>query len=660
MMKLCIITFFALASLFSCSFGQKLKDGESAYERKQYAVAVTLLEEEFQNTKNIQSRARKSFLLGKSYVRLLEYEEAISWFEKAVELNYGAEAIGNLANTYRFTENYDLAVDNYKKLGQMTGRIQENDREILICKQAIKLKNNTSDYKIQKIFENSLVSDYAPVLYENDFLVFTSERKEATGSAVYNWSGEKFSDLFIVIKSGSDVKKFDSAINTSQNEGTSWFSKDYNTMYLTRCFSYGSGDEYCKLMVSSRENGIWSEAEVLPFVIDKINYGQPTLIENDSVLVFASDLSEPGGPSDLYYSELGVDGTWSYPEKLPSSINSQGNEKFPTGDNDTLYFSSDYLPGLGGYDIFKTFLRKDGSWSIPINIGYPINSGGDDFSFIVDYIQKKAAGVIQQGYFSSSRGSDNKDDIYKFTKINKPVETDKTTEIKEKPKSVFLTVKTVVNQYEMADNPNSNIIGTIPLGNAYIKVLEANGTKLMEGYTDLNGFYLTELPVDKALKIIGSKIEYLNASKDITTKNLLFKENENSITINVVLVLEKIYADKEINLKNIYYDYDKWDITEVAKPALNDLVVILNDNPQIDIQLSSHTDCRGTTEYNEDLSQKRAQSVVDYLIGKGINGQRLVAKGYGESQLVDNCLCESCTEDQHQANRRTTFKILKR
>ena len=182
----------------------------------------------------------------------------------------------------------------------------------------------------------------------------------------------------------------------------------------------------------------------------------------------------------------------------------------------------------------------------------------------------------------------------------------------------------------------------------------------MEGYTDKNGFYLTELPSDKILKIIGSKLEYLNASKDISTRNLLFKENENTITINVVLVLEKIYTDKEINLKNIYYDYDKWDITEVSKPALNDLVVILNDNPQIDIQLSSHTDCRGTAEYNEDLSQKRAQSVVDYLIGKGIEIRRLVAKGYGESQLVDNCLCESCNEEQHQANRRTTFKIIKR
>ena len=144
------------------------------------------------------------------------------------------------------------------------------------------------------------------------------------------------------------------------------------------------------------------------------------------------------------------------------------------------------------------------------------------------------------------------------------------------------------------------------------------------------------------------------------TRNINFENGETSKTINVELILDKIYTDQEINLKNIYYDYDKWNIKDEAKPTLDELTKILQDNPQINIQLSSHTDCRGTDEYNLELSQKRAQSVVEYLIYKGIDSTRLIAAGYGEKQLIDLCKCENCTEIQHQTNRRTTFKILKK
>jgi len=654
------ILILTICGLFSCSFNQKIKDGESAFERKQFAIAITLLQDEIEETKNEQLKARKAFLLGKSNIQVLEYQEAATWFKMAVDLNYGTEALGNLASTYKLMEKYQEAGDLYRKIGQQTGRIQENNREALLCDQAFAAKQKKSDYIIEKIFENSAVSDYAPVIFDRDFLVFTSEKSESTGNGTYNWTGEKFSDLYQIRKNGSEIRKFDSAINTNANEGTAWFTKDGSTLYFTRVYSLSSGDEYPKLMRSDLVDGFWSEPEVLPFIQDKIKYGHPTLIENDSILVFSSDQNEVGGTLDLYYSQLFSDGNWSTPEKLPTSINTQGNEKFPTGDKDTLYFSSDYLPGLGGFDIFKTFLKTDGSWSIPINMGYPINSGGDDFSFIVDYSAKTVKNVMQQGFFSSSRVGNGKDDIYRFKKMAPQIDTAITKETKPVNQIVYVTVKTFNNIFEENDNPNSKVVGKKSLNDVFIKIVDENDKKVVEGYTDNNGFYFTEIPKDKSLKIIGAKLDYLNATKEISTKNLVFPINENSLTINTELILDKIYADKEINLENIYYDYDKWDIKAEAKPTLDALVKILIDNPQINIQLSSHTDCRGTEEYNEELSQKRAQSVVDYLISKSISSSRLIPKGYGESLLIDNCLCESCTEEQHQTNRRTTFKIVKR
>ncbi len=645
--------------LLSCSFNQKIKDGESAFERKQFAVAIDLLEAEIKDTKNENSKARKSFLLGKANMQVLDYDQAAAWFRKAVDLNYGAEALGNLASTLKTMEKYQEAADLYRKIGQQTGRTQENNREALLCDQAYVAKQKKSDYTIEKLFENSSVSDYSPVIFDRDFLVFTSERAESTGSKVYNWSGEKFSDIYQIRKNGSEVRKFDSAINTNANEGTAWFTNDGTTLYFTRCFSIGSGDDYPKLMRSDLVDGFWSDPEVLPFIQDKVKYGQPTLIENDSILVFSSDQDEVGGTLDLYYTELSADGTWSTPEKLPSSINTQGNEKFPTGDKDTLYFSSDFLPGLGGFDIFKTYIRKDGFWSTPINLGYPINSGGDDFSFIVDYSAKPIKNVTQQGFFSSSRIGNGKDDIYRFKKNLPIIDTSIIKVVTPEIQTVFVTVKTFINIYEESDNPNSKIVGKKPIGDVYIKIVDDVDKKVVDGYTDNNGFYFVEIPKEKQLRIIGAKLEFLNASKDISTKNLVFPK-ENNITINTELVLDRIYTDKEINLENIYYDYDKWDIKSEAKPTLDELVRILKDNPQINIQLSSHTDCRGSEEYNEELSQKRAQSVVDYLISKSISSNRLIPKGYGESLLIDKCVCESCTEDQHQTNRRTTFKIVKR
>lgn len=658
-MRLFFFLLLAISILtpLSCSFTKGIKSGEEAYERKQYSVAINLLEKEYVKTSSKQQKARYAYLLGQSYLKIQDYNEAKKWSHLAVDLGYGVEAMTLYAKTLKQLEDYDAAITVYRQIANQTQRKQEIDREISICNYAKELKKNPKRYKIDRLNQNSSVSEYAPVIYDNQFLVFTSERKEATGSSVYKWTGEKFSDLFVMIKTGSDVRSFDPVINSGSNEGAACFTSDMNTIYFTRCTSENNGDAYCKLMVSHKIDGSWTEAEVLPFVMDKVNYGQPALFEHEEVLLFVSDIESPGGTSDIYYTEIRNDGSFSQPEKLPSHINSQGNEKFPTTDGDTLYFSSDYWPGMGGYDIFKAYLKPDGSWSQPENMGVPINSGGDDFSFIVDRTTKPKPGIIKEGFFVSSRNGDLKDDIYKYQELlPKPKEPDQPIIVKN---TVFLTVNTYAPEYKIADDPNSGVFRNLPLGNSLINIEDETGKRLSTNQTDGNGFFVTEIPENKTIKVIAANAGYLNAVGTISTFNLVFDTLKHTTTVNLSLVLNKIYEDKEIILDNIYYDYDKWNIKEEAMPTLDLLVALMKENPQVKIQLSSHTDCRGDDAYNLELSQKRAQSVVDYLIHKGISSQRLIPKGYGETMLIEKCICEKCTEKQHQINRRTTFKIIK-
>lgn len=326
-----------------------------------------------------------------------------------------------------------------------------------------------------------------------------------------------------------------------------------------------------------------------------------------------------------------------------------------------MYFSSDYWLGMGGFDIFRSYLRSDGTWTVPENLGYPINSGGDDFSFIVDYNAKSRPKIVRQGFFSSSRSGEGKDDIYRFAKLA-PVITKKDTvtgPIKNTP-TLFVVVKTFTPVYENADDPNSAIVGKTPLNNVLLQFKTTSAVSMANANTDANGFYFVEVPSGQTIQILGAKSGYLNNVVLLDTKNAVVDSSQSTFTFNVELILSKLFVDKEITLRNIYYDFDRWEIREDAKPTLDELASILDINPQIKMQLSSHTDCRGDEDYNLELSQRRAQSVVAYLTEKGISASRLTAVGYGESRLLDTCECQLCTEEQHQANRRTTFTILKR
>ncbi|MCE2790733.1 MAG: hypothetical protein LW630_12580, partial [Saprospiraceae bacterium] len=262
-----MVLLLCVISMLACSVQSKIKDGITAYERKQYALAVNLLEQELAEKVSPQMKARKYWLLGDAWMRLLQYREALSAFRQAAENGYGPEALSAQARAHRALEEYNEAITLYRKLGEMPGKRLEADRDILICQQAIDSKNKKPAFQIEKVFENSSVSDYAPALFEDRFLVFTSERKEATGKNPYQWTGEKFTDLFIMSRSGSEVQKFDAFLNTEGNEGAAWFARNMERVYFTRCQSDEQSDSYCQIFYSDRENGIWTEPVLMPFTL---------------------------------------------------------------------------------------------------------------------------------------------------------------------------------------------------------------------------------------------------------------------------------------------------------------------------------------------------------------------------------------------------------
>lgn len=660
--RLLVIFFMSIVAMCitSCAFTKEVKNGETAYEQKKYALAIEMLKEEYKNESNSRKSSRISYLLGSSYEILNDIPRAIRYYEKAVKEDYGEQAQRGLARSYKMSGDYADALVIWKELSRIHSQDQMIKREIQVLKLASEWDaERQTTTKIYALDGNSRFNDYTSTIYEGNYLVFTSDRKDATGSEEYKWTGNKYSDLFIMDKEGRGVRRFDAEINSNFNEGAACFTQDFNKIIFTRCSGTETTDSYCKLMYANKIDGLWTEPQEINFVVDNVNYGQPTLIENDSVMVFCTKGPDGPGGYDLYYSEMVGDDEWSIPYLMPSTINTPGDEYFPTSCRDTLYFSSDYHPGLGGLDIFKTHLKADGSWALPINVRQPINSSYDDFGLVIDEYARLRGKEIEKGFFSTARGKNGNDNIYSYTKYL-PIEVEKDTTPVEEPKddlSIYLAGKIITDEYEDDEDPNSEVSGIIALTDARV---EFSGDLILDRRSGKDGLFIEELDNGKSYIIKASKPGYLSKTVKVSTQGLNLDPDEKSYTINVEIKLDKIFYGQEIILKEIYYDYDKWAIVDAAKPTLDRLSTLLKDNPQIRIQLSSHTDCRGEDDYNAELSQKRAQSAVLYLVDRGIPFGRMQAQGYGESQLAVNCECDTeCTEDQHQENRRTTFKILK-
>jgi peptidoglycan-associated lipoprotein len=667
------LAFFIAVIFFlvpSCKVEEKIIDGETAFERKQYAKAAELLTAEYNKSKITSERGKKAYFIGESYRIINDVDNAKEWYLKAYDAAYGADALKGYAFSLKQLEEYTEAIAQFKELGSEIGDPYEYQREIVACRQAAswaKAKKD-SEYKIDLLDFNSRTADYYPVPFKDDQIIITSDRQTSTGEKMYQWTGNNYSDLFLVDLKNDRISNFSESINSPYNEGTITFNKDFTEAFFSRC-----GDDskdaiqYCKLMYSQLINDQWSKPEVLPIVEKGINYGHPALSADGKRLYFSTDHPDGLGGFDIYETRKTSEG-WSEPKNLGAAINTVGNEVSPFIDKDTLYFASDYHVGMGGLDIFKTSKMGDNNWGPLQNLRAPINSGADDFSFVVDYRKvEKDPRVIHTGYFTSTRkdGKGN-DDIYKFTKMLPPppvvVPIDTTTTpvaIKNEPKieyQLLLAGKVVEKVFTNPQDPNSTVTGKAAIPKANVQVNFRDTTFSVT--TNDKGEFEIELEAQQAYFFTGTKEDYLSKDVSFSTRGIENDPKNPTQRFTLEIELDKVYKGIDIVLEGIYYDLDQADIRPDARPVLNNLANLLLRNPSIRIELASHTDCQGSPTYNQQLSQKRAQSAVNYLIQKGISPDRLSAQGYGENQLLTDCVCTRCSEEEHQLNRRTAFKIL--
>ncbi len=643
-----IILFLGLPGVY----GQKKKmaKAEEALKAGEYYDAIDLFKDAYSSIKNKEAKTEVVFKIAECYKLIDEPDKAELWYKKAITKGYpDPTAILYYAQQMMKNGEYQQAIEEFNKYKQLVPNDPRSNEGIQSCDQALKWMDQPTGYRIEEMrYFNSRFSDFSPAYARDDYQVvyFTSSRDEATGNKVHGATGQNFSDIFISKRDRkgkwSTPVPLEGPVNTPFEEGTPSLSSDYNTMYFTRCEMDKHRKLGCRIMVSKKNGEEWGKPEDLKLVPDSLTEAHPAISSDGLTLFFVSDKPGGFGKKDLWKVTRGSEGdAWGEPENLGPDINTEGNEMFPYVDHKgTLYFASDGWPGMGGLDIFRAKQNDNGRWKVE-NLRYPINSPADDFGIIMQDNEIK-------GFFSSSRKGRTRDDIYAF--VLPPLKF-----------SILGTVR------------NLQTDEIIPY--CRIKMIGSDGTILQDS-TNAKGTFRFMLKPNTDYIFIASKEGYLNGKSKETTKGLK-KSSELKTTIQLASIA------KPIEIPNIYYDFGKWDLRPESMVALDHLVEILNDNPNIVIELRSHTDSRASEEYNLNLSQKRAQAVVDYLIRKGIDPKRLIAKGYGESmpKVVDNKLAQqypflkegtllddkfinSLTDENqkeicHQINRRTEFQVLR-
>ena len=626
------LIFIFLAFLSSCV---TTKTAVKEFNNAEYYSAATKFQKVIK-----EGDSKNSFLLAEALRKSNRLWQAQKYYTDAINNGYKEEiAYYYLALSLKSNNAYDQAdslISNYLLKGK-------DESVLILMKNELQNINNlrnypdTSYYRVKNLEAiNTEFAEYSPS-FSNDKLFFVSNR---ISEKIYSGTGTPFTDLFEVKTRGANVelsslKKLGENINNEKvNAGSITFSED--GMYMI--FAKGndgksSGRNNVDLYWSRFRRGGWTNPRLLNVNTSRSWDSTPYLSKDGKTLYFASNRSKGFGGTDIYKANVNRRGRWINIQNLGPEINTPGNELFPSVTEDgRLYFSSDNHEGFGGLDIFVAS-RKGGEITIT-NPGKPLNSRGDDFG-VNPYNPTR-------GFFTSNRdGGKGDDDIYTF------VNNDPNLKIVN-----YVLKGTTLTQ---SNNDKDLVI----LGNSSVKLLDNEGTVIEETFTDDNGQFEFKVFTDEDYILIGEKENYFSTRGDFST---IGKELDKSKLVEFItnvefeknLILDRIVVNKSIVLDNIYYDLDKADIREDASLELDKLVIILKDNPNISIELSSHTDDRSSVEYNQDLSQRRAESAVSYILSKGIDQNRISAKGYGESQLI---IQNAQTEEEHQINRRTEFKV---
>lgn len=670
------------------------------------------------------------------------YSEAIPLYESILKSNRSLEVVKNLADSYYYTNDYANAQRNYRFLiarfaenldGEYYFRYAQTLKASGIYDEANKVMRDyflkTNNQKaIENLEKENLIlenisalgnrfesknmpintpnSEFGAVKY-GDKLVFSAViRKPYTFEKVYKWNNESYLDLMsVALKSPKidSIRKFAVELATPLHESNAVFTKNGKIVYFTRNNSKDgvrakNEQKVSVLQIFRAElvDGKWRNIIALPFNSDNYSVEHPALSNDEKTLYFASDMPGSLGSFDIYsVAILGSD--YGTPKNLGSTINTDKKEQFPFISKDNkLYFSSNGHAGYGFMDVFVSEI-KNGDFKKPVNIGLPVNSGYDDFSFVID-------SDSQQGYFASNRkGGKGADDIYEISEIQPLV---------------------VENCMQYISGTITDVDTQLPLANAKVILQDTKNKEIESIITSADGRFSFTVDCEKNYTVLASKEMYTNASKFLKLYKDRKKVNDASMALKsaesikkeelaaielkkkeakllaekqkkeAAILAEKAKVEKEAAAKKaiadtekqkkekiaaivaaekdivkdkerlliktdpIYFDYDLWYIRKESKPILNRVIELMKKYPEMVVEIGSHTDNRGNDKYNLDLSSKRATSTREYFISQGIPAKRIFAKGYGETVQIIKCNpSESCTEEQHELNRRSEFVI---
>lgn len=642
-----LLSVIFLTCLPAVSVGQNLREkkADHKFDQFEYVDAIEVYKRIFdKGYKSINTLSK----LADAYYFKAELKQANKWYQELFD--------------FAKQEKHSLPSEYYYRYSQTLKSVEDYNKADAIMQEFVKLENNDSRarlfldkkdtylseinstikrYELKSLEINSEYSDYGSA-FLGDKLIFTSARATQNKEKVHKWTNEAFTSLYSskISSDGSfsEPELFDKSLKSKVNESSAVFTKDGKTMYFTRNnFKKGKkvhNQEYSILLKiyksELQSDGNWSQAIELPFNSDDFNTAHPALSVDEKELYFVSDRQGSIGESDLYKVSIYPDGSYSAAVNLGSKINTEARETFPFISHDNiLYFSSDGRPGLGGLDVYKVKINFDGSFGTVTNVGAPINSPGDDFSFYIN--EKNRKGLVSSNR-EEAKGSD---DIYFFQVV------DCTQKIKGK----------VFDQNTLEAITDANLV-----------LYDANYNIIEELKSDSLGEFLTkELLCNYKFRIKASKQEYHTNEVSV----VLGKEFDSYKYLDIALEPIEQRIEKEddlfqkLKLDPIYFDFDKFNIRKDAAVELAKIVEVLKMYPQLKIDVRSHTDSRGNDNYNLRLSDKRAKSTINWIINQGIEADRITGKGYGETQLVNQCANNvPCSKEMHQANRRSEFIIL--
>jgi len=633
MKKIILFAFIAAAFITSCS-ERYYKKGVKHYDKYEYNKAIHDLEQYQSNHDKVDARVK----LANSYRMVYDMPNAEKWYSTVVDLPE-SEPINMFyyAKALMVMEKYDEAKIWFNKY--LKAEPDDFVAEMLLasCKSVNSFKKDTTLFTVKAASIPEVSSAFGQVPYGKG-IMFTGDKTDYNPGLInkdtYNWTGRSYLDIYYSAKDENgkwmSPMMLKGNVNGQFHEGPACFTKEGNVVFFTRSnylkkrklAKSSKSENNLKIFRAELVGDKWTNVTEMPFNSDEYSCGHPSLSPDNNTLYFISDMPGGTGGTDIYKSVY--DGkTWGNPVNIGNVINTSGNEMFPYMHNDgTFYFSSDAHNNLGGLDVFMTSYNGE-KWLQVENLNYPLNTSRDDFAYVLSADGKT-------GYVSSNR--DNfEDKIFEITK-NEPTFI-LSGHVSQKGQSLKSIDSAVVEIYNITSKSRQMLL------------------------TDKNGNYNIKLGTKSEYEVKCWKPMYFTITKPQNVCTVGKKYSEN-ITAN--FILDEIIIEKPIVLDNIYYDLDKWFIRADAAMELDRLVNVMEKNPKIQIELSSHTDSRAGDQYNMVLSDKRAKAAVQYIISKGVDAKRMKWKGYGESKLVNKCKNDViCSEEEHQQNRRTEFKVIK-